>query len=60
MVEVGAEYRMYYHTYNPKIKKFVVGLAIAKDGLLKWTKMGQYLMGVDLINLTVEALQEDM
>ena len=45
VVEVGSEYRMYYHTYNPKIKKFVVGLAIAKDGLLKWSKVGPVFDG---------------
>ena len=47
VVEDGSEYRMYYHTYNPKVKKFVVGLAVAKDGLLKWTKMGPVFDGGD-------------
>jgi hypothetical protein len=36
---------MYYHTYDPKIEKFVVGLAIAKDGLLKWSKVGPIFDG---------------
>lgn len=45
VVEQGADYKMYYHTYNPKIKKFVIGLAVAKDGLLKWTKKGAVFEG---------------
>jgi predicted GH43/DUF377 family glycosyl hydrolase len=45
VLEVGAEYRMYYHTYNPVNKKFVVGLASARDGLMKWVKRGPVFAG---------------
>lgn len=44
VVEVGTEYRMYYNTYDPKLKKFIVGVAIAKDGL-RWNKIGPVFSG---------------
>lgn len=45
VVEANTFYFMYYHTYNPVLKKFVVGLATATDGLLKWTKRGPVFEG---------------
>jgi hypothetical protein len=36
---------MYYHTYNPATKKFIIGGAVAKDGLMKWTKRGPVFEG---------------
>ena len=45
VIEVGSEYRMYYHTYNSVLKKFMVGLAIASDGLMKWRKVGPVFAG---------------
>lgn len=47
VLEVDNEYWMYYHTYNPISKKFIVGLATAKDGLLKWVKKGAVFSGSD-------------
>lgn len=47
VMEVGSEYRMYYSTFDTKLKKFVIGLAMAKDGLLKWSKKGPVFAGAD-------------
>lgn len=45
VIEFGSEYRMYYNTYNARTKKWVVALAIAPDGLMKWNKMGPVFAG---------------
>jgi predicted GH43/DUF377 family glycosyl hydrolase len=47
VLEIGSQYRMYYHTFNEVSKKFIVGMAVAKDGLLKWTKQGAVFSGSD-------------
>jgi hypothetical protein len=47
VVEVGSEYRMYYSTFDKKLQKYVIGLAVAKDGLLNWTKRGPVFGGAD-------------
>lgn len=48
VLEVGSEYWMYYHTYNAKSQKYEVGLAIAKDGIMKWEKKGSVFSGGDV------------
>lgn len=50
VVENGLECRMYYHTYDIKSMKFVVGLASAYDGFLNWKKYGCVFRGGDKIN----------
>ena len=45
VIEIGSEYRMYYHTYDRKDGMYKVGLAVAKDGLMKWTKKGMVFAG---------------
>jgi len=45
VIEVGSEYRMYYHTYDPRTKKFSIGLAVNKDGLMNWNKRGVVFQG---------------
>ena len=35
---------MYYHTYNPVERKFIIGLAISPDGV-RWKKQGQVFKG---------------
>jgi len=45
ILETNQEFRMYYHTYDPRVKKFIVGLAIARDGLLDWVKVGPTFSG---------------
>jgi hypothetical protein len=45
ILELSEEFRMYYHTYDPRTKKFVVGLAVARDGLLNWVKLGPVFDG---------------
>ena len=47
VLEVGSSYRMYYSTYNPIQKKFMIGMAVAPDGLLKWEKKGVVFAGTD-------------
>ena len=37
-------FKMYYHTYNPVTKKFVIGLALSKDGI-RWGKVGPVFDG---------------
>ena len=44
ILERGAEFNMYYHSYDAQSKRYVVGLAIAKDGL-KWKKIGPVFDG---------------
>jgi hypothetical protein len=39
VLEVGAEYRMYYHTYDVRSKTYALGLATSPDGL-RWRKKG--------------------
>ena len=34
VIEIGNEYRLYYHTYDRKDGMYKVGLAVAKDGLM--------------------------
>lgn len=43
--DVGKEYKMYYHSYDPSIDKNVVGLAVARDGLMTWKKRGPVFVG---------------
>ena len=45
VIEIGGEYRMYYHTYDRKDGMYKVGLAVAKDGLMNWTKKGMVFAG---------------
>jgi predicted GH43/DUF377 family glycosyl hydrolase len=45
VVEIGSEYRMYYQTYNNKKEKFEIGLAIAPNDFMKWTKKGAVFDG---------------
>ena len=45
VIEIGSEYRMYYHTYDRKDGMYKVGLAVAKDGLMKWMKKGMVFAG---------------
>ena len=40
VIETMNMYKMYYHTYDVKIKKYTLGLAVAMDGLLNWRKKG--------------------
>lgn len=47
ILETNQEFRMYYHTYDPRSKKFIIGLAIANDGLLDWAKVGAVFSGSD-------------
>ena len=44
VLEVAPLYKMYYSTYSPWMKRFVIGLAIAGDGL-KWRKLGPVFSG---------------
>lgn len=44
VLEVNGYYRMYYHTYNPTVKKYMIATAVSKDGL-KWTKEGPVFQG---------------
>jgi hypothetical protein len=44
VLEDGAIYKLYYNTYDPRTKRFVVGLATGKDAL-KYTKQGQVFAG---------------
>lgn len=32
------KFKLYYHTYNPAERKFIVGLATSKDGV-RWKKV---------------------
>lgn len=50
VLEIGAKYHMYYHTYDMKIRKYVVGLAVATDGLLNWNKQGPVITGGDKLD----------
>jgi predicted GH43/DUF377 family glycosyl hydrolase len=45
ILEFNDEYRMYYHSYDPRVKRFVVGVAFSRDGLLSWTKGGPVFFG---------------
>lgn len=45
VMEVGNEYRMYYSTYNAQTKRFMIGLAVAQDGLMNWKKRGPVFAG---------------
>lgn len=40
ILELKDEFRMYYHTYDTMAKKFKIGVAVARDGLLNWRKVG--------------------
>ena len=44
IVEDGREFKMYYHTYDPRTKKFTVGLAISQNGV-QWKKKGAVFAG---------------
>lgn len=44
VLEVDRQFFLYYHTYNSKISKYMVGLATASDGI-KWKKIGPILGG---------------
>lgn len=44
IVEDGALFRMFYHSYNAKTKKFVVGAATSSNGV-RWTKKGAVFDG---------------
>ena len=44
VLEDGKGYKMYYHTFDPKANKYVVGIAKSKDGI-KWEKDGAVFMG---------------
>lgn len=44
VIEDGRTYRMYYSTYSPIDKKFIVGMALSADGI-KWEKRGQVFSG---------------
>ena len=44
VIEVGGEYRMYYHTYDRKDGMYKVGLAVAKEAS-NWTKKGMVFAG---------------
>lgn len=45
VIEVESEYRMYYHSYNALARKYCVGLAVARDGLMNWKKRGVVFQG---------------
>lgn len=45
VIECGTNYYMYYNTYDARTKKWVIALAIAPDGLMKWNKMGPVFAG---------------
>lgn len=45
VLEFGSEYRMYYHTYNARTRKYCIGLAVARDGLMNWKKRGVVFEG---------------
>lgn len=45
VIEIGSEYKLFYHTYDANVKKYSVGLAVASDGLLSWKKRGPVLTG---------------
>lgn len=47
VIETDGEYRMYYHTYNAHTRKYCVGLAVARDGLMNWKKRGVVFEGSD-------------
>jgi predicted GH43/DUF377 family glycosyl hydrolase len=47
VIELEREYRMYYNTYDMSIQKFVIGCAVAKDGLLTWEKVGPIFAGAE-------------
>lgn len=40
VLERGSEYWMYYHTLNRAKQVFTICRAVAKDGLMRWTKQG--------------------
>lgn len=44
VLEDGSAYKMYYHTFDTKAKKYVIGLANSKDGI-KWKKVGVVFSG---------------
>jgi predicted GH43/DUF377 family glycosyl hydrolase len=44
IVEDGSQFKMYYHTYDAKVKKFVVGTAISSNSI-KWKKLGPVFSG---------------
>ena len=44
VLEIGKEYRMYYHTYDTKLKKFIIAYASGKDGI-RWKKRGIVFQG---------------
>mmetsp|Transcript_25190 Transcript_25190/g.25400 ORF Transcript_25190/g.25400 Transcript_25190/m.25400 type:complete len:415 (-) Transcript_25190:35-1279(-) len=44
VLAVGSETRMYYNTYNPHTKKFIIGAAISGDGI-KFKKLGAVFEG---------------
>lgn len=45
LVETDRGYFMYYHTFDNSIKKYVVGLSEARDGILDWKKLGSVFQG---------------
>ena len=44
VLSIGSETRMYYNTYCPRLKKFVVGVATSRDGI-KFKKVGPVFDG---------------
>lgn len=44
VLEVNGLYRMYFHTYNALLKKYIIAIATSKDGL-RWTKEGPVFDG---------------
>ena len=45
VIEHRSEYRMYYNTFDQSRGRFVVGLAVAADGLMRWRKLGPVFAG---------------
>lgn len=45
VIEIGNDYRMFYHTYDRKDGMYKIGLAMATDGLMTWKKKGMVFAG---------------